>query len=244
MNEIDDAEVAALTGEPYFNLSYGGASLKEIIDTFWFAQRHVQLKKVYIGLNLNLYNDYNYTERTKTYLTIEKSPAIYFVNRTVLEAAWDDAYSRIRGVDLKLGVPKMSREEFWQYSLGPLTAAYYSRYVYPQRYRGDLHAIAEFCRSHDIRLTFVIFPTHVELQSRIADFHLSEAAARFRADLASMAVTYDFDYPTEITLSKQNFRDPYHFTEPIGVRMIRQIWGHESLSDGVLLEPPAARRAN
>lgn len=239
MDSIRASEVSAAAGEPYFNLAYGGATLREVVDTFWFAQRQTRLRNVFIGINLNLYTGSSYAERTKTYLTIESNPAIYFVNRSVLEAAWDDVYSKVSGVDLHLGVPKMSREEFWQLQLGPGIEPFYSQYSYPDRYKNDLQTIAEFCRGHGIRLVFIIFPTHVDLQNRIQDFHLSAAATRLRDDLSSMADTYDFDFPSDLTRDKQNFMDPFHFNHEIGSRLISEIWGRAPLTDGVQLSGPS-----
>src|SRR5690349_16490940 len=66
-----------MTGKDFFNFAYGGSSLNEMIDTFWYANEHTKLHDVYIGLNLNVYNDYNYTERTATFNTISRNPALY-----------------------------------------------------------------------------------------------------------------------------------------------------------------------
>lgn len=229
-------EVSRVAGSEYFNFSYGGGSLREMIDTFWFAQRQMPLRNVYIGLNLNVYNDYDYTQRTRTYLTIEGNPAIYFVNRTVVEAAFYSLYAATHS-SFRLGVPPMSREDFWLQQLGPVTASFYRNYVYPDRSRRDLQGIAEFCQSHDIRLTFIIFPTSVELQNRVHDFHLESANAQFRHDLALMATTYDFDYPNEVTEQKSNYLDPYHFNGEVAARLAQEIWGGGPMALGRRIDP-------
>ena len=214
----------AKTGDEYFNFAYGGSSLQEMIETFWFASRLTKLREVYVGLNLNVYNDYNYTDRTAMFTTINTNPALYLVNRTVLRAAVYDVYSWATRTDLKIGVPNMSREAFWQEQLGPLTAAYYTSYVYPNKYKRRLDEIGVYCKAHGIRLRFIIFPTHVELQNRVHDFHLERAAAQFRQDLAHMGQTFDFDYQNDITSKKENFSDPYHYTEPIVPVLVREVW--------------------
>src|SRR5438309_758333 len=72
----------------YYNFAYGGAALSEIIDTFWFVQRHTRaLKSVYIGINFNLYNDYNYHARTAAVSVILRNPLLYVFSRTVARAA-------------------------------------------------------------------------------------------------------------------------------------------------------------
>lgn len=71
---------------------------------------------------------------------------------------------------------------------------------------------------------FIIFPTHVELQRRVYDFGLEGYYRQFKDDLSALAPTFDFDYPNAITEDRANFRDPYHFTDPIGQKIVHQVW--------------------
>lgn len=224
MDAMPTDKLSKVTNREYFNFAFGGGSLNEMIDTFWFASRRTKLTDVYIGLNLNVYNDYNYTDRTATYKSIRNDPALYFVNRTILQAAAYEVYSQLTDTDLKIGVPQMSREAFWRNTLDVLTARYYTNYVYPVKYRAELRRIAAYCKENHINMNFIIFPTHVDLQNRIRDFHLEPANEQFRSDLAAMAPTYDFDYVNDLTLQKDNFNDPYHYRPPIADIMIAEIW--------------------
>jgi hypothetical protein len=224
MDAMPAARISRVTNREYFNMAFGGGTLNEMIAAFWFAAGRTRLSDVYIGLNLNVYNDYNYAARTATFESIHKNPALYFVNRTVLEAAVDDTYSQLANKDLKIGVPEMGREDFWRDQLDVLTARYYTSFVYPLKYRKELKRIATYCKQNHVNLNFIIFPTHVELQNRIHDFHLEDANAQFRSDLAAMAPTYDFDYPNDITRDKDNFSDPYHYRPPIADVLIAEVW--------------------
>lgn len=224
MDAMPTDKLTAVTRREYFNFAFGGGTLNEMIDAFWFATRRVRLTDVYIGLNLNVYNDYNYTARTATYDSIRKNPALYLVNRTVLRAAVYEVYSQLTHRDLKTGVPQMSRDAFWREQLDVVTTAYYTNYIYPVKYRKQLEQIAAYCEENRINLGFIIFPTHIELQNRIHDFSLERASEQFRSDLAAMAPTYDFDYANDITRNKDNFSDPYHYRAPIADLMIAEVW--------------------
>jgi hypothetical protein len=224
MMSLHSERIKELTGADFYNFAYGGASLREIIDTFWFAAGRVPLRRVYVGLNLTVYNDYNYTDRTKTYTTIERDPALYFVNRTVLESALYGTYSRLTKTDLKLGTPTLDREAFWRDQLEHGNAGYYRSYVYPARYKKELEKVAAYCREHGVELAFVIFPSQVEAQRLIADYRLEAANEAFRRDLAALAPVYDFDYENDITANKENYSDPNHFVKPIGDQLIREVW--------------------
>jgi hypothetical protein len=224
MDAMPTGNITRVANREYFNFAFGGGTLNELIDAFWFSTGRTRLRDVYIGLNLNVYNDYNYTARTATYDSIGKNPALYFVNRTVLQAALYETYSQITATDLKIGVPQMSREEFWRQQIGPLTSAYYTNFVYPVKYHKELERIAAYCRQNHVNLGFIIFPTHVELQARIRDFHLEHANAQFRDDLAALGPTYDFDYPNGLTELKDNFRDPYHYGPALADIIIGEVW--------------------
>ena len=224
MLSLNEQDVSSVAGRPFANMAYGGASLNEVIQTFWFAATQTRIREAWIGFGFNMYDDYNYTNRTEAFLSMRQNPLLYFANRTVLKCAAYNVYYDYKGIDPKLGVPTETREQFWQEQLGPLTAAWYSRYVYPQIYHRELQKIAGYCRANHINLGFIIFPTHIDLQRRVYDFGLEDDYRRFKQDLSALATTFDFDYPNPITESRSNFRDPYHFTGAIGQKIIHQVW--------------------
>ena len=224
MGELNPDLVSRVAGERYYDFHYGGASLNEIVDTFWYASSLVKLKHVYIGVNFNLYSDYNYSARTDSYRSLETNPLLYFTNRTVLKAAYYTLSRMLTGADPEFGVPKMSREEYWRNQIGPVTAAWYGRYVYPVRYHKELVKIGEYCRKNGVQLRFVIFPSHIELQNRVHDFGLDSAYATFKTDLAAIATTYDYDFDSAISEDKNNYRDPLHFIPAVSQMLIQDIW--------------------
>lgn len=224
MQAVSAGRLKELTGEEFYNFGYGGGSLKESIDTFWFAAGRVKLRSVYIGLHLSSYNDYNYTERTKLYESVAHNPALYFVNRTVLQAALYDSYSRFSGTDMKLGAPTVGREAFWRDYLDNVLGGYYTNYVYPMRYKQELERVARYCREHGVRLVFVIFPSHVEAQQRVRDFRLERESEAFRRDLSALATVYDFDYENEISTNRENYSDPVHTVGPVNELLMREVW--------------------
>jgi hypothetical protein len=234
MDAISTAQVKNLTGDDYFNFAYGGATMREILDTFWFAAKHQKLERVYIGLNLTLYNDYNITDRTKTYLTISENPALYFVNRTVLRSAVYATYSYVTATDLKLGVPSEDADTFWLHQLRDVNGGYFRNYVYPVHYRSELQQVAEHCKRNGIKLSFIIFPTHSDVHGLMTQYNLTESNLKFREDLRQLGVVYDFDFPNELTARRENFRDPDHTTGTVTESVTVQIW-KGPLRDGRIL---------
>jgi hypothetical protein len=129
--------------------------------------------------------------------------------------------------DPRIGKVTEEPQAFWQHQLGPITAAFYTRHVYPKRYHAELEKIARYAKANSIELAFVIFPTHVELQNRVRDFGLEGEYIRFKREVSALAPTYDYDYSNEMTSDKDNFLDPYHCRQECVDRIIREVWsGH------------------
>jgi hypothetical protein len=221
MGALSQDEVSRVSEQPYANLYYGGASLNEMIDTFWYAASLTKLQNVYMGINFTLYNDYNYTARTETVRAMLENPLLYFTNRSVLKAAYYNTQMALGSADPRIGVPTVDRDRFWQQTLN---SGYYRQYVYPVRYRKQLSSIADYCRNNSIRLHFIIFPQHVDMQARINHFHLQEEYGKYKRDLAEFGATYDYDYKNELTVKAEDYRDPIHFTPRVTSVLIREIW--------------------
>jgi hypothetical protein len=224
MEAVQPDSILQLTRERYFNFAYGGASLNEMIDTFWFASRVTRLKHVYIGINFNHWSDYNYTYRTDAFRSLEANPLLYFTNRTVVHAARYIAEALLAGHTPQLNRPRMDRDAYWNEVIGPITAGYYGKQTEPAHYRDELKRMVAYCNSHGIELRIVIFPSHVQLQQRVNDFGLGGAYQHFKADMASLAPTFDFDFANDLTASRENFLDPMHATPAVVGTVVREVW--------------------
>jgi len=223
MQGMKAEDIEAVSNERYFNFGYGGASLREVIDTFWFAAENAKLQKVYIGVNLNIYNDYENTNRTQVYKSIHDNPTLYFINRTVWQAALQSAYSQLTNEDLKIGAPTVSREQFWQDEL-EIMRSYYRKYVYPNKYKQELQKIADYCRQHNIELNFIIFPSHTDEQKLINEANLENENRQMLFDLQAFGTVYDFNTENNLTTDKVNFDDPVHLNLTSRQKLIREIW--------------------
>lgn len=226
MNAISTETVRRITGQNYYNFAYGGASLEEMIRTFWFADSHARLRNVYFGISFYVYNQSANGDRTDDYRRINKHPLLYFVSPSVVEGTWYDIL-RCLGGEVEIGLPDMSPERFWEYQLQTTASERFRRYQYPNKYREELARIATHCRTNGIRLVFVIFPTHTDLQQLVRDFHLASQESRFLHDVAQLAPTLDYNFPNDITIDRSNFKDPFHFRKELMKLLVEDIWGHQ-----------------
>lgn len=198
------------------NLAYGGSSLQEVIETFWWATKEIKLDTVLMGINLNLYNKYN--KKFWVQETIERRENFfsYAFNRYTLQATMLTLEGYLSDENVVAYEPPSSKEEFWRYTLSSMGSKFYEHFAYPDEYFAQLKEISEYCKRHDIVLIFWVPPTHIEFQKKKEDFGLAEMDARFKADLATMGEVYDFDYPSELTQKYEDFRDPMHFDVRVG----------------------------
>lgn len=217
-------KIQELTGEEYFNFAYGGGTIREAANTFWFATQSVKLRKVYIGINLIHYNDAAYDDRTGFFLRMQQRPASYFLNRTVLQSALYATYSEMTHTDPAIGVPRINRETGWQETLAS-NAKVYRDFKYPAKYKQELMKIVRYCKEHGIEVFFLILPSHVDLQRLAGDYRLEQTREQIKLELSEMAPVYDFDYENELTINKDNFKDPIHFKEQVGDLLVQEIWG-------------------
>lgn len=224
MQELEPITLKEVTGDDYANLAYGGGSLREAFDSFWIASKKIRLRKVYLGIALMTYNDYEIANRTELYKSVNENPALYFINRTVWESAIYSVYSELSGEKIRLGTPKMSKDEFWQVELGILQK-FYEKYTEPVKYRRELGEIADFCRQNNIELNFVIFPMHTDAQKQIVDLGLAKPNQAMRSELSKLGKVYDFEKVNESTSDKNNFNDPVHLNEISQKQLIVDIWG-------------------
>ncbi len=222
-NKLNKLTFEKITGMKVTNLSYGGGTLPEIIDTFWYITKTHPIKEVYIGINFNLYNDYNNNNRVPKAIELKESPFSYLFSSYCSKSLFLILKSIITNKEINIEKPHLSKNEFWRYQLEISAPAFYSNYKYPYLYHKSLIDISRYCKEKKIKLVFFIPPTHINLQQRVTDFNLDEEKKLFKVDLTNLGITYDFEYPNEITRNKSNFSDPFHFNDSISDIIIKEI---------------------
>ena len=228
MDGMDTRKIQQITGQPYFNFAFGGGAAAEIIETFWFAARRTRLRNVYLGINFNLYNQYNSRNLVHEAIIISGHPEQYYLSIFTSKISMYNLYYKLFKVNPVSEKPRMGRTEFWSKQLRDV-AFFYRHYAYPSRTYRELKRISDYCQSRHINFVLVIPPTHIDLQDKVADFHLTEEYVRYKQDLASIARVIDYDYPNPWTRDANLFLDPYHGGEFIKAELVKEIWGRRRL---------------
>lgn len=220
---LKSAEFEKVTGDRTINLAFGGETLPELFETFWFITWTHDIKKIYIGINFDLFNENNNLNRVKEAVKLKESPVNYLFSRYCFRAVFFTAKSTFSGNKIENAVHSLSSDEFWNQQLESSAANLYSIYKYPYSFEKELNKISEYCSKNNISLAFVILPTHLDLQNKIEYYHLENEHMAFRTFLSSLSRTYDFDYPNVITSERKNFTDPFHMNDSISGIITRDI---------------------
>ncbi|MBN2227238.1 MAG: hypothetical protein JW763_07715 [candidate division Zixibacteria bacterium] len=221
---LDADSISARTGQDYFNFAYGGGSLDEAIETFWFADSITSLQNVYIGLNFPMFNGYHTVNLTRQAKETFANPMLYFIDKVMIKAGAMLVARTLFDTQYDIERPDMTPEQFWKYQIAVTAQSQFERYLYPDNYYQRLSEIVSYCNQKKITVNVIIFPEHVDLINRYSELGLDEEYARFKEDIHRLVKTFDFNYGNPITENRADFTDPYHFTTDIGLQLVDEIW--------------------
>ena len=102
-----------------FNFAFGGGSLFEAIDAFWFAVGTTRVREAVFCVPFNLYSDGNVSNRFGQALDLAEEPSRYYMNTFVTKASLQNLYAAVTGQLWRDEEPAMDRAAFWDHQLGP-----------------------------------------------------------------------------------------------------------------------------
>jgi len=212
-----------LTKQRVTNLAYGGGTIPEIVTTFWYSIQNHNIKEVYIGLNFNMYNKGINMNRVPEAIRLKNSPLSYIFSKYCFKSIYRIITSFLTDEQIDIEKPNLNKSEFWQYQLESTITNFYKYYQYPDSFASSLSEISKYCHKNNIKLTFIIPPTHTDLQNKIIEYELEEQELRFKQDISELGILYDYDFPNTLTTNRENFSDPFHFKDSIANIMVREL---------------------
>ncbi len=205
-----------ISSNNWSNLSCGGSSLKEIIQTFWWAtSEKEQIDTIIIGISFNLYNKYNKRFWIEETLERKKNFFSYAFNKYTFQSTLSILKSYFVKVNIINKKQNLSKEEYWEYVINQVSAKFFEKYAYPEKYYQELNNISKYCIQNKIKLICWIPPTHIEFQNKIFDFNLKTNNSKFISDMKKIGELYNYNYINPLTIEKNNFGDPMHSRDTI-----------------------------
>lgn len=220
----------AMNEKTWSNLAYGGASLKEVIQSFWWATAIEKPDTVLVGINLNLYNKFNRRFWVEETISRKSNFFTYAFNKYTFNATIGLAGAL--GNSEKETTPeaeeKVTKGEYWQKKLSE-TDKFYKNITYPDEYYEQLNEVSAFCKKEGIKLIFWIPPLHQDYHDSLKKYQLKEFEDKFRSDLQTFGDVFDFNYTSKLTVEEQNFRDPVHFNARVAREIEKEIRNYSPL---------------
>ena len=196
-------------GEAYFNASFDGASVNEIVDLFWYCDAYAPLQKVYLGISFYNIQDNYMMYRIEKNVELIRNPWKYVFNyKTVL-----DAVQGARGNPANNEPPPADAPDFPQYADFVYTiCAARNGYHVNQSNMLRLTEVAEYCKENRIELCFVTFPYHVSIyENVIKPLDIEGDISEYKAVLSRHARTMDTEFLSDFSMNDDHFTDGFHF---------------------------------
>ncbi len=225
--------VEQIAGESVYNFAFGGGTLPEILHTFWYATGKADLKEVFIGINFGLYNGKEKKNHCIAAEHVLNNKALYFINQSVINSSFLIIKNVLTGSKRVVGTPG-DREKFWKQQLTTAANVVYKDYTYPAEFYQELKKVSTYCKNKGIQLSFVILPTHIDLQNQIIASNRKDELERFIQDMYSLGTVYNFHKESELTVDKELYGDPFHFKAKVREEVIKYIFDKQAINEEVL----------
>lgn len=223
-NLLPAKEIKNYTGQNYSRLNTNGAKMNEIIDMVYFADDFAELKHVVIGINFSMFNQYSYSDRFSGVEEIINNPLKYIYNKSVAEASFYQAKYLLNG-ELVNVTPEIDQDAFWKWNIETKAKHWYGKYAYPENLYQKLSSLDQYASDKRIKITLLVVPHHREFQDQINKYGLEKAYADFQNYLTTLnAEVIDYDFPSNLTLTKTNFVDPIHYNDSIGKIIAQEVF--------------------
>lgn len=189
------------------NLAYGGASLNEMIQTFWHVVNTKSIDSVLIGVNFNHFNANHTRNWIKPSLDLIENPISYSFSKYVYLSILES----FKNPEIKNKTEnKLSKDIFWNNHLKMIENKFYNKVLYPENYIRELEGISIFCRDNNIKLIFWIPPVHQDIHEIIKNNGYLKDYNKFIFEIEKLATLYNFDNDKKLRTDKSNFGDAVH----------------------------------
>lgn len=194
------------TDEKFDNLAFGGASLYEEIDLFWWATQRHKLKKVIFGLSFWTINSAYESDRMQRTFPFIDNPFRYMLSFSYNQYYLNSIKNRIDPPAI-LEVSNETRRSYALDTVYPFTEIF----LVKEDDIASLKEIADFCDDNDIELCFVIPPVHTSIYEYVlSPLDMYDKLDSYKAALSHLAPVYDMEYLQNYYTTSTDFRDGFH----------------------------------
>lgn len=214
-----------ISGEPFFNISFPGGTFSETMDAVDFAMETTEMKSIILVISFDFFGNIEKRDSVKQALYLSSNPVAHYTSMFVTKTSIRNIIHAIKKTDLKtINVPKENREDFWEFMINQKVKSIFGKVAYREENAERLRELKRRCDEKGIRLVVIIPPSHVEFQNVIPYFNLTSDYEKFKATMADITETVDYDYVNEWTTNKSLYGDPIHFKPEVRAEIFREVW--------------------
>lgn len=206
------------SGKQFENIAFGGASLKESIDQFWWATECCYLKEVWIAVSFYTLNKYYNLDRVERLRQLVQSPFAYMTDSYYISLMCEYMIKTRDGgaeqVSNTIKSGEKYRDDLVYYAKEVIAKEGCGRYKYDERAVSELKKIGKYCSENNVKLVFIIPPMQESIFDLVIDpMGFASTVERVREDLSQIAIVYDFEFVNDFTRNQNNFQDGFHLVE-------------------------------
>ncbi|MDO4567310.1 MAG: hypothetical protein Q4B42_08265, partial [Oscillospiraceae bacterium] len=247
MANLNTDYIEEICGEDYAMAAFGGSTLGEQLELFWFAAERCELEEVVFGVSFYMCRG----EQDAGRIPAVREQAESLSKFTFNFGNWLQAADAVRWKTKNLAASLLDRGDWLEYPEDPtdpeaeytLTEArvgevredlyYYAVLIYggiidytlEPEVLEQLEELIDYCEAEGIKLTFVIPPMHESLFTLAVDkAGIEEERAKLLDFLKGRATVYDFEFINEYTQNEDNFYDGFHLVPPEKLTLARLIF--------------------
>jgi len=175
-------------------------------------------------VNFSIYNEYSSLNRCLETKNIFNNKLLYFINQSTIKSTTYLLKDKFTNSKTDIERPNVNKEKFWDQQLNHTSRKVYETYKYPKVYYDSLLNITKYCQEKNIELKFIIFPIHSDLQNKIEVFGRNNDLIKFKKDLKGLGEVYDFHLNNDKNKNRDNFKDPFHYTQTYMRELILEVF--------------------
>ncbi|MEG2676503.1 MAG: hypothetical protein RR933_00160 [Oscillospiraceae bacterium] len=233
MANLSTEYIREISGESYTMLGFGGATLGESIEMFWYATEHTNLEKVVFGVSfytaggdlgsgripdvkkqadstynfLSNFNNWLEAINTAKYRTKNLIAGIFDKPQLIEYPEDPTQFTNLEPPKERGAVYRKNLEDYAQIIKTNLGKNWR---VNPEAYK-KLQSVIDYCSENGIELIFVFPPMHESIETLVLDpMGIVSRTEEYKQFLIDRATVYDMEFVNEFTCDESNFYDGFH----------------------------------
>ena len=226
---IDEDVIEDITGKKYYNLAFGGCSLQEEIDLFWWAVKQQSFDKVvFMASFWTISTAYN-GDRIKYVEKVAADPIQYLLAGQYHIETVKTILHILKNKDENKNYTPEERKENKKYYADAIIYPLAENFEINYNAIKKIKDISDFCAENGIEFNIFIPPIDESIwEYVIKPLNLTLELDKYKSELSMFCKVYDMEYENVRGFLESDFADGFHLNGSTNIN-------HEAVSDNSVL---------